>query len=449
MEWVRSLRAPIAVILFLQSFAGAGSAAASAPAAIGPQFQVNSYSTDAQYEPAVAVTPSGDFVVVWRSWASPGSDTLFTSILGRRFDTDGTPLEDDFQVNTFAPFSQHDPAVASLPTGEFVVAWTSGGSAGSDNGPYSYSSIQARRFGADGTPAGDDFQVNWITAQAQQETTVAVGPEGELTVAWRSDHSHFACCIQARQFEADGTPIGGEFPVNTYTTSSRFDPAIAAGPDGDFIIVWTSDGSLGNAHSEWSIQGQRFAADATPLGSEFQVNAHTLDRQNDPAVAIGPEGEFVVAWTSRTSVGPDSSNVSVQARRFSPAGEPMGEQWQVNTYTTERQLESTVAVSPSGDFLIAWTSDGSSGSDTSLWSVQAQAYDPAGQPRGPEFQINSCTTGLQDEPSVAAGRWGEFVATWASVGSFGPDSSSISIQGQRYALTIFSDGFESGDTSAW
>lgn len=43
----------------------------------------------------------------------------------------------------------------------------------------------------------------------------------------------------------------------------------------------------------------------------------------------------------------------------------------------------------------------------------------------------------------------EFVVTWTSLGSNGDDSSGHSIQGQRYVLPLFADGFESGDLSAW
>jgi hypothetical protein len=52
---------------------------------------------------------------------------------------------------------------------------------------------------------------------------------------------------------------------------------------------------------------------------------------------------------------------------------------------------------------------------------------------------------------VAADAQGYFVVAWGShEASYGTDSSSWSVQGQRYsAETIFTDGFESGDTSAW
>jgi len=36
------------------------------------------------------------------------------------------------------------------------------------------------------------------------------------------------------------TPLGSEFRVNTYTTSSQRLPAIATGPGGDFVVAWMS-----------------------------------------------------------------------------------------------------------------------------------------------------------------------------------------------------------------
>ena len=35
-------------------------------------------------------------------------------------------------------------------------------------------------------------------------------------------------------------PVGGQFQVNTYTTSHQKTQAVATAPDGDFVVVWTS-----------------------------------------------------------------------------------------------------------------------------------------------------------------------------------------------------------------
>jgi hypothetical protein len=43
--------------------------------AIGGEFQINTYTTNSQYRPSVASDSSGNFVVVWESDGSAGSDT--------------------------------------------------------------------------------------------------------------------------------------------------------------------------------------------------------------------------------------------------------------------------------------------------------------------------------------------------------------------------------------
>jgi hypothetical protein len=69
---------------------------------------------------------------------------------------------------------------------------------------------------------------------------------------------------------------------------------------------------------------------------------------------------------------------------------------------------------------------------------------------GGEFQVNTYTTNYQEHPSAGVSANGKIVVVWQSFGSSGTDSSSYSIQGQRYQFGLmFADGFESGDTSPW
>src|SRR5438105_1507646 len=75
--------------------------------------------------------------------------------------------------------SAYIPSLALDGSGGFVVTWTSGGSAGSDD---SGSSVQARRFGSDGTPAGTDFQVNVYTTGNQDHSTVSLDGSGGFVV---------------------------------------------------------------------------------------------------------------------------------------------------------------------------------------------------------------------------------------------------------------------------
>ncbi len=199
--------------------------------------------------------------------------------------------------------------------------------------------------------------------------------------------------------------------------------------------------------------GAHPAGTPQPVGGEFQVNTYTTNSQSLPAVAVDADGDFVVVWSSYGSGGSDASSSSVQGQRYDSTGAAAGVEFQVNTYTTHRQRQPGVAADAGGDFVVVWESYGSGGSDGSETSVQGQRYDSTGTAIGDEFQVNTYTTNGQGLAAVSAAAGGGFVAVWASLGSSGSDSSSNSVQGQRFAgfagPSIFCDGFESGDTSAW
>ena len=48
------------------------------------------------------------------------------------------------------------------------------------------------------------------------------------------------------ELTASGTPIGGEFQVNSYTTSYQRYPEVAADGAGNFVVAWLSGGSAGS-----------------------------------------------------------------------------------------------------------------------------------------------------------------------------------------------------------
>jgi hypothetical protein len=439
-----SLSALCAILIF----AAAASGQPGAP--LGGELQVNGYTTSTQFAPTVAAGADGDFVVTWMSDGSAGSDDFGYSIQARRYNAAGLPLGDQFQVNDFTTSDQMWPSVATLDGGGFVVVWSSRGSAGSDTAG---TSVQARRFGADGSPAGAAFQVNGYTTGAQDYPRVAAGPGG-FVVVWSSygsagdDTAGYS--IQSRRFATDGTPLGGELQVNGYTPSSQDRPAVATAADGSFLVVWMSSGSAGDDSDSTSIQARHYAADGTPSTGDVQVNSYTPGGQLLPSVAAAGD-DFVVAWTSGGSAGSDSSGYSVQARRVSSSGAPLDADLQVNLYTPDLQFAPSVAAGRSGGFVVAWESLGSFGGDLYGRSIQGRIFDAGGAPLGSQFEVNGTLLGDQFLPAVAADVDTDFVVVWNSFGSAGDDADSTSVQAQRFAspASIFTDGFESGGTSAW
>ena len=415
----------------------------------GAQFQIYSYSFDAQRSSALAVDGAGRFVVVWGSSGSSGTDNSYFSIQMQRYSTAGAAVDGELQVNFDTVGSQITPDVASASGGEFVVVWASNGSTGTD---ISYASVQAQRFDAGGAPSGLQFQVNTYITLDQVEPAVASDALGNFVVVWQSYGSSGTdlsyASIQGQRYDSAGNPVGAEFQVNTYTPLTQYTPAVASDSSGNFVVVWSSGGASAGDTGSYSIQARRYLANGTPVASEFQVNSYTPGDQTTPAVSIDGTGRFVVAWKSLGSSGTDFASTSIQARRFAADGTPQGAEFQVNTYTTSDQSAPSVAADAQGNFVIAWASRGSSGTDASAYSTQAQRYRANGVALGGQFQVNTYTTNNQDTPDVASDAGGNFVVTWQSSGSDGPDNSFLSVQGQRFD-GLFRDGFESANARRW
>jgi hypothetical protein len=399
----------------------------------GSEFQVNTFTTSEQRRPSVAIDDDGDFVVVWQSYGSGGTDTSYYSIQGQRYNAAGSAVGSQFQVNTYTTGIQGIPSVAMDADGDFVVVWESYGSGGTD---ISDRSIQGQRYNAAGSAVGSEFQINTYTTNDQRDPSVAIDADGDFVVVWMSqgsggtDTDGFS--VQGQRYTAAGTAVGGEFQINTYTTLQQRTPSVAMDADGDFVVVWETGASGGTDSTGYSVQGQRYNAAGSAVGSQFQVNTYTTDRQRRPSVAMDDDGDFVVAWHSRGSSGTDTSLYGIQGQRYSAAGSAAGSEFQVNTYTTSEQRYPTVAMDADGDFVIVWQSFGSSGTDTDAFSIQGQRYNAAGTAQGSEFQVNTYTTGRQRYPSVATDADGDFMGVWESLGSGGTDTDAYSIQAQRY-----------------
>ena len=82
--------------------------------------------------------------------------------------------------------------------------------------------------------------------------------------------------------------------------------------------------------------GQRYDSSGAPLGPEFRVNTFTTGYQGLPAVAADLSGNFVVVWES----GQDGAGDGIFGQRYASTGAPLGPEFRVNTFTTGNQARS-------------------------------------------------------------------------------------------------------------
>jgi hypothetical protein len=398
--------------------------ASAAPPRAGGEFAVNTYTMGDQWLPDVAADASGRFVIVWESMT--GQDGDGGGIFGQRFSAGGTPLGPEFRINVFTTSNQFGPRVAANAAGNFVVVWTSaGGQDGSGDGVF------GRAYDAAGNAASGEFQVNAYTPSNQLAPSVSVDPAGHIVAVWASDGPDGSFLgVRGRRFDASGTALSDEFPVNTFTTATQAAPSVATHADGTFVVSWTSLFQDGSAEA---VIGRRFDAGGAALGGEFQVNTHTPLAQDAPQVAALGGGAFAVVWQST----PDGNVRGIFARRFDALGNPAGGEFQVNTFTTDAQQFPDIAADPSGGFTVVWESWTQDGSQAGVFG---RSFDAAGTPTDVEFRVNTYTLYSQRVPAVAADADGRFVVAWHRDYQ---DGDRFAVRAQRYGDLVFKDGFES------
>jgi hypothetical protein len=101
------------------------------------EFRVNTYTFADQTFPDVAMDSQGSFTVAWQSERQddPGSASGW-GVFARQFTKSGRPAGSEFAVNTYTTNDQMRPSVALDDRGDLVIAWQSNGQDGSGYGVF-------------------------------------------------------------------------------------------------------------------------------------------------------------------------------------------------------------------------------------------------------------------------------------------------------------------------
>ena len=126
--------------------------------------RINTIRHAPQQNPDIAAMPNGRFVVVWQSTLGDGNSE---GIAAQQIAPGGGAVGPEFQVNTFTADSQDNPSVTVSPGGLFLVAWESRGQDGSGNGVF------GQLFAGDATRLGPEFIANTATTDSQNQVAVA------------------------------------------------------------------------------------------------------------------------------------------------------------------------------------------------------------------------------------------------------------------------------------
>jgi hypothetical protein len=341
---------------------------------VADEFQVNTTDYHSQRSSDIATLNDGSVVIVWESKHQDGDSY---GVYVQHFDASGNRSGSEIQVNTQTDGTQAKASISALSDGGYVVAWLSGvwdddadtwaldqGQDGSSAGIYT------QRFDSDDNPVGIETQVNTYTQGEQGGASVAGLSGGGYIVSWESyaqDGDNYG--VYAQQFDANGGLVNVEFLANTFTASYQSRSDVTALNDGGYVITWRSHSQDGDASG---IFAQRYDANGSKVNNEFSVSTEIYSTQSNPSIAALDNGGFVVAWTSKYQ---DGSYYGIYAQRYDVNGNTTGNEFQVNTYTTNDQYNPSIAALIDGGFIITTRSYAQDGE---CWGVYEQRIDVNG-----------------------------------------------------------------------
>ncbi|MFO0984325.1 MAG: hypothetical protein U1E76_21810 [Planctomycetota bacterium] len=268
--------------------------------------------------------------------------------------------------------------------------------------------VFARLYASDGQPRTDEIRVNQATAGNQNAAKVACRPDGTgFVVVWNdwygADGNLMGCF--GRVFDGDGEPVTPELPINALTDGSQFDPAVAIHPDGEFVVAWVDAGSHGASRARVVLR--RFGADGTAMSDEIAVS-ESQHLQLEPTVAVDRSGRIVVAYTDAGATQDGERDVMMRA--FGRDGEPITAQMRVNDDAAGVQHLPRIAAAGNGRFMVVWQDD--SGRDGHGCGVLARVFERSGAPLTSDLVIAANVYGDQQRPAVACDFIGNFSVAW-------------------------------------
>jgi len=387
------------------------------PAGVGTwrdTFPVNEYVMGPQTTPVLATSPDGFTVIAWNGQDPTHSWAVhaqtFQMLSG---EADQRLTEEDLILNAYFEPEGAPPAAAMDARGRSIVTWESYAEDGSGLG------IFAQLLDDRGNPIGERISVNTVTEGNQRSPAVAMSEDGYFVITFESEVTEgdvTTVKLFARRFAPDGTPLDPvEIPVTMTSFGEQRAPAVVMGEDHSFVIAW--QGYQTETSEDTDIFARRFNPSGTADGAAFIVNQHQGLDQFGPALAMNDSGDLVITWVSdHPALVPELEDTekSIFAQFFPKTGQmPTEPEVLVHKYVKDAQEHPRVAMDPAGNFVVVWQSINQDGG---TWGVFARQFNRDLVPYLPrETVVNVTRTGLQRYPSVGMSEDGRFVVTWQSM----------------------------------
>jgi Ca2+-binding RTX toxin-like protein len=320
----------------------------------------------------------------------------------------------EFPINTTDGDEQLNSTQTVLADGRILVTWISTENLSDDRW-----NVRGRFLDADGTPIGSDFLVNTVPlGDSNEAPTVVALPNGDAFVSWQSfSRETFVSEVRGSIVSASGGS-SPDFVINSSLAVSPGMPSAALMADGRIFIAY--DSSEGEPRYPGEIRGRILNADGTPATEyDFVING-SWGNQFDPDVTALSDGRVFVTWVSY-DLAEEGHNIS--GRFLNSDGSSDGLEFRVAAISPREQFSAVTTVLADGRIMVAWMGQEADGDQ----NIHARILNADGSVAVSDIVVNSILADWQVEPTITALPDGRALVAWRGPN---PDIGSPEIYGR-------------------
>ncbi|MDO9234575.1 MAG: Ig-like domain-containing protein [Aquabacterium sp.] len=430
--------------------------AGQAPTTIKADVHIQQFdTTNVESPPVITTLSDGRFMAVWYKNADL-DDTQSMTVHARVFHADGTPSTDEFKVSNIAVdgtdcYDVPNITVKELAGGDIVVGYERNyAEFGGDEPVYAIIRSDAIEDGQVVTHmwGGKDMQQNDTTTW-ESPPVIETLADGRWVAVWCKDglcDDTKSMMVQARIFNADGTPSTDEFRIGHWAVD---------GTDGYDVPNMTVNQLAGGQVVVSYIRSFAEAGGDEPVFSVFDphqagqaisfIRQDVGMQQNDttlwespPVIEALSDGRFVAIWC-KDGLSDNVKSMTVQARIFNADGSASTNEFQVGHWAVDGTdgydvPTMTVHQLTGGQVVVGYVrSYAEAGGDEPVFSV----FDPKAPGQAVSFirqdvemQQND-TTCWESPPVIEALADGRFMAVWSKDGLF-DDTKCMTVQARIF-----------------
>jgi Ca2+-binding RTX toxin-like protein len=257
-----------------------------------------------------------------------------------------------------------------------------------------------------------EFTANAGITAGSQLSPVTIGlADNRILTVWSDSGNNIdnkpATDIIGQIYDAEGNAAGSAFQLNQdFFSDSEADPAIAALPDGGFVIVFEDVGA--GVGGDAAIRFERYnAAGAQTFGGTIALGTSGNNLTRNPSIAVLANGDFVVTYQDINEYFEDNS--IIRGHVVSGGTNAVGAFFHAGTNGGDINADPDTVVLSNGNILTAFEEQ-----DNGVDGIEVKIVNTAGV-----YVTTAVVAPTGTDPHAAALAGGGFVVVWADAAAAG------------------------------